>query len=134
MDSPQSQVKEYRRPMKPTWFLRNRYLVLFMIREITSLFVAAYCFFLLAMLFRASQGPEMFTRFYESLKRPEALAFHLVTLLFVVFHSITWFNLTPKAVIIWRGEEKVPPHVIQGAHYGLWAVMSLVVIGLLWLA
>lgn len=131
MQATESKVSEYRRPMKATWFLHNRYLVLFMIREITSLFVAAYCVFLLAMLFRASQGPDAFHHFFETLKRPGAIAFHLIALAFVLFHSITWFNLTPKVVILWQGEEKVAPHIIKGMHYGLWAVMSVIVLVLL---
>ena len=127
-------MSEYRRSPGPFWFLHNRYLMLFMIREITSLFVAAYCVFLLAMLYRASQGEEAFGQFYELLKQPPALAFHLVTLAFVLFHSITWFNLTPKVVIMWEGEEKVPPHVIRGMHYGLWGGMSVIVVVLLAMA
>jgi fumarate reductase subunit C len=132
MEAPK--VREYQRAMKPTWFLHNQYLVLFMIREITSLFVAAYCVFLLAMLWRASQGPAAFQQFFELLTRPGALWFHLVTFLFVAYHSITWFNLTPKVVILWKGEEKVAPGIIIGLHYAMWAVASLVVVGLFWLA
>jgi fumarate reductase subunit C len=124
-------VQEYHRPMPATWWLHNTHLTLFMIRELTSVFVAGYAVFLMVMLYRYGQGRQAFHAFFETLKSPWSIALHLVVLAFVLFHAITWLNLTPKVVIVWRGEEKVPPAAIAGAHYGLWLVLSLAVF---WLA
>ena len=121
-------TKEYHRPMPATWWLHNRYLLMFMIRELTCLFVAGYAVFLLVMLYRHRQGPEAFHGWFETLKSSGSIALHLIALVFVLYHAVTWFNLTPKVVIIWRGEEKVPPAVIAGAHYALWLVVSVVVL------
>ena len=126
-------LKQYIRPIPAGWWLHNRQLVLFMVREVTAVFVALYALFLMCLLTRA-EGPEGFHLFYQSLKSPGMILFHLVTLVFVAYHSITWFNLTPKVVIIWRGEDKVPPHIIQGMHYALWAAASLLVVVLLLIA
>ena len=126
--------KQYIRPMPVGWWLHNRQLVLFMVREITAVFVALYALFLICVLERAGGGRDAFHHFFQALKSPGMIVFHLVTLAFVAYHSITWFNLTPKVVIIWRGEEKVGPAVIQGMHYALWAAASLLIVVLLLIA
>jgi fumarate reductase subunit C len=112
--------------MPATWWLRNHHLVLFMIRELTSVFVAGYAVFLLVLIYLRFAGNRQ--AFIDVLKSPVSIVLQLIALAFVVYHSVTWFNLTPKAVIIWRGEEKVSPALIAGAHYGLWAALSLIVL------
>jgi fumarate reductase subunit C len=121
-------TKEYIRPMPWNWWLHNYHLTLFMIRELTSLFVAGYAVFLIVMLYRYGQSGEKFHQFCIALWSPWSVFLHLAVLAFVVFHSVTWFNLTPKVVILWRGEEKVSPAVIIGAHYALWLVASVVIL------
>ena len=32
------------------------------------------------------------------LKSPASIVFHLLALAFAIYHSVTWFNLTPKAL------------------------------------
>ena len=122
----ETRTKEYVRPMPATWWLHNYHLVLFMIRELTSVFVAGYAIFLLVLLYL--HGAEDRQAFSAALGSPVSIALQLIALVFVVFHSVTWFNLTPKAIILWRGEEKVSPALIAGAHYGLWAAVSLIVL------
>ena len=121
------QTKEYVRPMPATWWLRNHYLTLFMIRELTSVFVAGYAIFLMFLLYRYNHGGERWHEFYEAVKSPGSIILQLIALAFVVFHSITWFNLTPQIVIVWRGEEKVSSSIIAGAHYALWIIVSVIV-------
>ena len=50
--------------------------------------------------------------------------FHLLALAFAIYHSVTWFNLTPKALPLQVGEGFVPDWVIAGAHYAAWIVVS----------
>jgi len=118
------QGKEYVRPMPATWWLHNIHLKLFMIRELTSLFVAGYAVFLLVLI---SHGDDL-KAFTDTLLCPTAIIFQLIALPFVVFHSVTWFNLMPKVVVLFRGEERVSPRVIAGALYFLWAVISLLIL------
>lgn len=121
--------KEYIRPMPATWFLGNRYLVQFMIREVTALFIGAYAVFLLVLIYKASQGKEVFEAYYKStLQCSGCVAFQLICLAFVLYHTITWFNLTPKALVIWKGDEKVSPVLIAGANYVAWLVVSVVIL------
>ena len=118
----------YIRRMPATWWFRNSYITVFTIRELTCLFVAGYAVFLLVLLYRYGQGREQFHQFFEALKSPISLILHAITFGFVVFHTVTWFNLTPKVVILWRGEKKVSPGLIVSAHYALWLLVSVVVL------
>jgi len=118
----------YIRLMPATWWFRNSYITVFTIRELTSLFVAGYAVFLLVLLYRYGQGREQFHQFFEALKSPASLILHVMTFGFVMFHTVTWFNLTPKVVILWRGEKKVNPVLIVGAHYVLWLLGSVAVL------
>jgi fumarate reductase subunit C len=50
-----------------------------------------------------------------------------VALLFVLFHSITWFNLAPKAMVVrWKGH-RVPDGLVAGANYAAWLALSAAV-------
>jgi fumarate reductase subunit C len=126
--------KEYMRPMSATWWLKRPAYVRFMIREVASIFIGGYCLFLMVLLYRAAQGTDAFRAFYESLQSPLSVSLHAVFLFFAVFHSVTFFNATPRVIVAFRGEEKVPDGVIAGAHYALWAVVSLLLLFLAWVA
>jgi len=120
--------------MPATWWLANRHLALFMVRELTCVFVAGYAVFLMILLFRFGQGREAFHQFFEGLRSPASILLHLITLAFVGYHSVTSFNAAPVLMIVWRGEEKVAPNLIVGANYALWLIVSVLVLAAaLWL-
>src|SRR5262245_7971808 len=48
--------KPYTRPMPAGWWLRKRAYFWFMMRELTAVFVAAYCVMLLYMLWKVKSG------------------------------------------------------------------------------
>ena len=127
-------TKEYIRPMPSTWWMHNYHLVLFMIRELTSVVAAGYAVLLLIIAYKAFRGSSEFDAFYKGvLLQPWMIALQLVAFVFVVFHSITWFNLLPQIMVVWRGEEKVSPVLIAGANYALWLLVSiLVVLAVFW--
>jgi fumarate reductase subunit C len=127
-------TKEYIRPMPATWFLHNRQLVWYMVREWSSVFVAGYAVFLMVMLYRHGQGAQAFHQFFVALQGPTALLLQLVVLAFAVYHSVTTFQAAPVIMTVWRGDEKVNPMLIVGAHFAGWLVLSLVVLAAaLWL-
>ena len=45
---------------------------------------------------------------------------NVVTLFFVVFHAITWFNLAPQAMVVRVGGTRVPGSLIAGSNYLAW--------------
>ena len=124
-DTP-TKSKEYIRPMPANWWLTKRTYLLFMIRELTSVFVAAYAVFLLVLAMRRND-PEAFA---SLLSNPLLIALQVICLPMVVFHTITWLNLTPKVLVVWRGEDRVNPLLIAGAHYVAWAIISIVILSI----
>ena len=59
--------------------------------------------------------------------RPAVLLLNAVSLFFVVFHAVTWFNLAPKAMVMrWRGR-RVPGAWVAASNYGAWALVSALV-------
>jgi fumarate reductase subunit C len=125
--------KEYIRPMPLTWFLRNRYLIGYAIRELTSVFVTGYAIFLMVVIARQNEGRQAFGIFFRNvLQSPLSLVLHLIVLAFVVFHSVTSFNGMGRVMVIRRGEERVSPTLIAEANYGLWIIVSaLIFIGVI---
>lgn len=119
--------KEYRRAWQTaTWWLERPTWVLFMLRELTAVFVGGYALLLLVIISKANDASAL-EACVESLKSPLWVVLHLVTLAMVVYHTVTWFQLTPQAMPVWRGEEKVSPALIIASNYVAWLVISVLV-------
>ena len=85
----------YVRPMAG-WWKRNPYFVLYMIREGSAIFLAAYALVLLAGLFCLSLGEGAYDAWRAALDTGPAIGFHILTLILVSYHSYTWFKVMPK--------------------------------------
>jgi fumarate reductase subunit C len=123
--------RPYERAITSEWIFRHPRYVRYMVREFSCLFIGGWTLLMVWGLKAMSEGPAAWAAFLALLKSPASIAFHLLTLAFAVYHSVTWFNLTPKALPLQRGEEFVPDWVISGAHFAAWALVSA---GLLFLA
>jgi fumarate reductase subunit C len=120
--------KPYVRGETWRWIFRHPRYLRYMARECSCLFIGGYTLLLVAGLKSLSEGRAAYEAFIEGLRSPASIAFHLVALGFAMYHSATWFNLTPKALPVQVGEAFVPDGVISGAHYAAWAVLSLAVL------
>ena len=96
-----------------------------MAREVTCIFIAIYTVILVIGCVRLAQGKEAYEQFLAALGTPSSIAFHLLALIFAIYHSFTWFNLAPKALPMHIGDKTVPAAAIAGAHYVGWIVISL---------
>jgi len=72
-------------------------------------------------------GPEDYAEFQNWLRNPVVLAVNVVSLLFIIFHAVTWFNLAPKAMAVRVGGKRLPNLAISGPNYVAWAVISAAV-------
>jgi len=120
--------RPYVRPMKPGWWLGQRRYLVYMICELTSLFIGLYCALMGVGIFRLSQGRAAWDGFLAALSSPPGIVFQLICLAFATYHSTTWFDLTPKAMPLSVKGEPVSPKTIVAFHYGAWAVVSIVVL------
>ena len=113
---------------KTTWFLRQPRYMRYMAREVTCIFILAYTFLLICALGSLADGKDAFDAFVQALGSPLGVLFNLAVLIVTVYHSLSWFVVTPQAMPIQRGEEFVPGNIIVNAHYGAWAVVSLIIL------
>ena len=120
--------KPYVRPITSEWIFRHPRYLRYMVRELSCLFIGAYTLLMVWGLKQLADGPEAWRGFLECLQSPASVVFHVLALAFALYHSVTWFNLTPKALPLQLGEEFVPDGVIAGAHFAGWAGVSLAVL------
>ena len=123
VDATETKSKEYIRPMPANWWMTKKTYVSFIVRELTCIFVGGYALFLLVLAARLEE-PEAFAAWLNS---PLLIILQIVALPMVLYHSITWINLTPKVMVVWRGEERVSPLVIAGTNYVAWAILSIAI-------
>jgi fumarate reductase subunit C len=76
--------------------------------------------YLLLVVGAVSQGKP----FPDWARSPFVLGLNLISLLFVVFHAITWFNLAPQAMVVSVAGKRLPGVLIAGANYLAWALAS----------
>jgi fumarate reductase subunit C len=120
--------RPYVRKVERSWWLSHPRYISYMVRELTSLFVGLYCALLAVGLVRLAQGHAAWDGFVAAFSSPLGVTFQLLCLAFAVYHSVTWFMLTPKAMPLMMKGEPVPGKFIVGAHYAAWAVVSIVVL------
>ena len=117
--------KLYYRKMPGTWWLKKKSYFLFMLRELSSVFIAIFLLVYLWQIYQLTRGPEAYVAFTERLASPGWLLFHLVALLFAVYHSITWFQSSAVVLPVRLGEHLVPRATVAALHIGTWIIVSL---------
>lgn len=110
------------------WFFRHPRYLRYMVREVTCVFIGLHALILLVALRRLSEGREAYQAFLQNLTSPAGVALQLVVLVFAVYHSTSWFNVTPKAMPVQIGEKFVPGAAIVGAHYAGWLIVTVAVL------
>ena len=116
--------KPYVRKMPATWWLKKSAYRKFMLRELTAVAVAAYCVFLLVMLYRIKQGGGSYDDFMGHLQTTGSVVLHFFAWLAAMYHTVTWFALLPKVFVVRMGEEKLPGVVLIAAHWLGWLAIS----------
>ncbi|MBU3065422.1 fumarate reductase subunit C [Nocardia sp. NEAU-G5] len=117
----------YRKPVSTFWWVRRRSYLIFVLRELSSVFVAWFVVYLLFLVHAVSSGSEAYQRFLSWSAGSWVLALNTIALLFVLMHTVTWFNLTPKAIVVRVRGRRVAPVVIVGLNYLLWGLLTAIV-------
>jgi fumarate reductase subunit C len=121
------QPRRYRPRVSAYWWLWEWGYLKFILREISSVFVAYFVGLILLQLWALRDGPEAYAAFQAWLRMPSVIALNAVSLLFVLFHTITWFNLAPRALVVRLGGKRLPDPLIAGSNYVAWLVVSVAV-------
>ena len=110
------------------WWLSSGRYFLFMLRELSAVFVALYALGYLVGLYRLSQGKESYEAYLAMLQHPAVLVFLGVALVFCLLHTVTWFHLTPIVMVVRVGRKVIPAKLVLAGNYVAWIVIS----GILW--
>jgi fumarate reductase subunit C len=114
----------YRPRISRLWWLRRRSYLLFVIRELSSVFVAWFVVFLLLLVRAVAQGQREYQRFLDLSATPWMLALNVITLFFVIFHTVTWFKVAPQAIVVRVRGRRVPASFILVLHYAAWVLLT----------
>jgi fumarate reductase subunit C len=117
----------YRPPVSLFWWTKKRTYFLFVMRELSSLFVGWLVVFLLLLVRAVSRGETAYANFWDWADTPWVVVINLVACAFLVLHTVTWFNLTPQAMDLRLGGRRLPAAAIIGAQYGGLLVVSAVI-------
>jgi fumarate reductase subunit C len=117
--------KLYRPKMPATWWLKKKSYFLFMLRELSSVFIALFLLVYLYQIYQLTRSPEAYIAFTQKLSSPGWILFHVIALLFAVYHSITWFQSSAVVLPVRFGEHSVPRQTVTALHIGAWVVVSL---------
>src|SRR5262245_14464351 len=121
----------YRPRTSTYWWLEKRAYLLFILRELSSVFVAWFIVFLLLLIAAVSEGEGSYHRFLAWAAHPAVVALNVVSLAFVVLHAVTWFNLAPQAMAVRVRGKRVPGIWIALSNYAAWVAVSALVVWLI---
>ena len=117
----------YRTRVSTYWWLARWPFMKFILRELSSIFVAFFVVITLLQIRALGRGPQAYQAFQNGLGTPLMLVLNIISLFFVLFHTITWFNLTPKAIALRVRGKRLPDVLIIAPNYIAWLVVSAVV-------
>jgi len=119
-----SELRMYRRQMRTLWWVRKSSYFLFVMRELSSIFVAWWVLFLLILISAVGRGEPAYEDFQDFASNPAVLVVNVLAFAFVLLHVVTWFSLTPKAMDVRLGDRRVPAVMVVASQYAGLAVVS----------
>ena len=119
-------VRAYRQPVARYWWAKRRSYLLFMLREVSSVFVAWFVVYLVLLVHAVGAGQDSYVRFMDWSATPLVVAVNVVALIFILLHAVTWFGLAPRAMAFHLRGRRVPAGAVLAGHYATWLVVSAV--------
>ena len=117
----------FHRRMPVLWWVRKRSYFLFVMRELSSLFVAWLVLYLLLFVRSVGRGEAAYDDFLDWAGSPWVVALNVIAVGFLVLHTVTWFSLTPQAMAVRVRGRPVPPVLVIASQYVGLAVVSVFV-------
>ncbi len=113
-----------REPSKTRWWLEQPRYVRYMMREISALFIGIYALILVVGLVQLSRGQAAYEKFLASAEGATGLVFAALAMFFAIYHTYSWFQVTPKAMPLTYDGKPVPGAIIIAAHWFGFVIVS----------
>lgn len=110
------------------WWRANRRYTIYMLRELSSVFIALWSLRLLKQLGQLRRGQEAYDAYVAAQRRPRWFLFNLVTLLFALLHSVTFLQLAGTVQTVRLGQRKLPAEQVTAGAFAGWAAASCTVL------
>jgi len=117
----------YRPPVSTYWWLGKWAYVKFILRELSSVAVAWTVALALVQVLALIRGQSAYVRFEQRMSSPWMIAINIIAFAFLLLHTITWFNLAPKAMAVRVAGRRVPGVLISGPQYLAWIAISAII-------
>ena len=118
-----AQTRVYRRPMPAGWWTRRSHYFWYVVREFTSLPLAAWLLWFLVEIQRAQAGPHG----YHPHMSTGFVVFSVIVLLFAIYHSVTFLSLAGTILHFNVLDRPVPAQLIVASQFAIWLVASAVI-------
>lgn len=116
--------------MPAVWWWKKGHYFMYMMRELSAVFAALWVVLFLAQLPFMAAGPQnlaAFRAWQDVAHSPGWVLFSLVTLVFVLYHVWTWFNLMGTVIYLRAGKLVLTGKPVAGAMFLAWAGITLVI-------
>jgi fumarate reductase subunit C len=123
-------LRLYKPRISTWWWTRKRTYVVFVLRELSSVFVAWFVAYLLLLVWAVARGPAAYQSFLDWSAHPLVILLNVISLAFVVYHTITFINLTPQAMVVKLRGRRIPGRLLLVSLYAVWIVLSVLLAGL----
>src|SRR5918992_1168350 len=90
----------YRQPVSRLWWAKKPTYFLFLMRDLSCVFVAWSVVFLGMLVYAVGRGEASYQRFLAWASSPVVVVVNVVALAFLVLHTVTWFAVTPQAMAV----------------------------------
>src|SRR5262249_22504508 len=98
----------YRPRMSTWWWLKRWSSVAFILRELSSIFIAWFIYFFLRLVHALGRSDLAYQGFLDWAASPGIVILNGIALVFVLFHAVTWFNLAPQAMVVHLRRTRLP--------------------------
>lgn len=119
--------RPYVRPMKRTWFMDHPFYRNYMVRESSCVFDGLYAINLFIGLVQLVKGPDAWQSWLDFQANPLMILFTVVTLGMTLYHSVTYFDMTPR-VLPQQIRKLVADNVVNKLMYVGLVVVSAVIL------
>jgi fumarate reductase subunit C len=119
-------ARAYRQPIARFWWAKRQSYLLFMLREISCVFVAWSVVYLLLLVHAIAAGRDSYLRFLDWSANPLVVSLNVIALIFLLLHAVTWFGSAPRAIVPHIRGRRVPARAVLAGHYAAWVVVSTV--------
>jgi fumarate reductase subunit C len=118
------EARYHRQRVPLLWWVRRRSYATFMLRELSSVFVAVFVVELLLLVRAVGRGPAAYEGFIDALAHPVTIVVNVVALAFLLLHAITFANLTPRAMVVRLRGRRVPSRAVLAGVYVGWLAVT----------